>query len=120
LSSPARPTKSAQPGVKSGGPAGSSAPPKTAPKLNRAQIQAMEVRTAETVTSDEDILAIQAAVAAPSARSVAITKRKVVPRAIYLTKAQEYAYIRADVRRLIITAGSLFALMIVILFIVEH
>jgi hypothetical protein len=36
-----------------------------------------------------------------------------------LTRAQEYAFIKADMRRLIIIASSLFVLMIVLLFILD-
>jgi hypothetical protein len=39
---------------------------------------------------------------------------------IGLTREAEYAYIRADLRRLLITAGGLLALMLVILVIVER
>jgi hypothetical protein len=36
-----------------------------------------------------------------------------------LTREQEYQYIRADMRRLIITAGSLLLLMVLLLFLIE-
>ena len=41
-------------------------------------------------------------------------------RAIELTRDQEFAYIRADMRRLIIIAGGLLALMLVLLFVVNR
>jgi hypothetical protein len=37
-----------------------------------------------------------------------------------LSREAEYAYIRSDLRRLLITAAGLLALMLVILFIVER
>lgn len=46
-----------------------------------------------------------------SARPV-VTVRK-------LTREQEYGFIRADLRRLLITAGSLAAVMVVLLFVIE-
>ena len=37
-----------------------------------------------------------------------------------ITKEQEYAFIREDMRRLLITAGILIAVMILLLFVVER
>jgi len=41
-------------------------------------------------------------------------------RAVELTREQEFAYIRADMRRLIVIAGGLFALMLVLLIVVSR
>jgi hypothetical protein len=59
-----------------------------------------------------------AATAAPVARRT----RRVTPLAALtvLPRQVEYAYIRSDLRRLIIIAASLLALMLVILFLVER
>ena len=43
-----------------------------------------------------------------------------VTRAIELTREQEFAYIRSDMRRLIIIAGALLALMLVLLILVSR
>lgn len=103
-----------RPGVKSG-----------SPKLNRAQVQAMEIRSAATVVEQHEggtgtaILETEAATPARRTGAPRATRRQVA-RPVLLTRAQEYAYVRADLRRLGITAGVLFAAMIVILFIVER
>ncbi|MGI8477364.1 MAG: hypothetical protein ACR2OO_13475 [Thermomicrobiales bacterium] len=47
-------------------------------------------------------------------------RRKAVSRVVALSKPQEYAFIRGDMRRLLFTAGSLLAIMIVLLFILER
>jgi hypothetical protein len=49
----------------------------------------------------------------------AVGKKRPAVRQIFLTRPQEYAFIRADMRRLIITAVGLFVLMIVMLFILD-
>jgi hypothetical protein len=93
-------------------------------KLNRAQLQAMEVRAAETLTPDLQAAAVaevEEGSAAPlaMARRAALATKRAVARPIVLTKEQEYRFIRADLRRLGITAGSLFILMIALLFVVD-
>lgn len=94
------------------------------PRLNRAQLQAMEIRSAATVI-DAESAATTAGLTESGARSVRrstsiASPKKIISRPVLLTRAQEYRYIRADMRRLILTAVALFALMIVILFIVER
>lgn len=42
------------------------------------------------------------------------------PRAVELTRDQEFAYIRSDMRRLFVIAGGLLAIMIVLLFVVSR
>jgi hypothetical protein len=92
-------------------------------RLNRAQRRAMEVRAAESA---------RAPAANPVTGGVAVDsreyrtpaerrpQRRPAPTAVLaLSRAAEYAYIRADLRRLFITAGSLLALMVALLFIVD-
>ena len=95
-------------------------------KLNRAQLRAMEVRRAETLAPEpEDLTASAAAdgtgvvAATMRTRTAASMSRRVIARPVALTKQQEYAFIRTDLRRLAITAGLLFVMMVVLLFIVE-
>ncbi len=99
----------------------------TARKQNRAQRKAQEVRMAEssapapldlTVTLDQDEI-VPAATTAPvqASRRVARTKAQAVT--YILPRDVEYAYIRSDLRRLILTAGALLVLMFVLLFVLE-
>lgn len=78
----------------------------------------MEVRAAETtvVQSGATAAAVVPEVA-PEARRVVM--RRPMARPAVLTREQEYQYIRADMRRLIITAGSLLLLMVLLLFLIE-
>ena len=95
-----------------------------APKLNRAQLQAMEIRKAATVVEEEHggtgtaIIDLDAPKTKRTGSSRLI--KRPVAKPVLLTRAQEFRYVRADLRRLAITASSLFAVMIVLLFIVER
>jgi len=94
----------------------------SAPKLTKAQLQAMEIRAAESVPAldaDQSTLEVAAGVDAPATTRRRSALKRPVNRPIILTKEQEYAYIKADMRRLLITAGSLLAVMIVLLYVVE-
>lgn len=53
------------------------------------------------------------------AASLMAARRKPVARPVLLTRAQEYAFIRGDMRRLIITASALFVLMVIFLFVFD-
>lgn len=95
-------------------------------KANRAQLRAMEIRESETriaasemaATHDAaDVVAEGRAASLPS-RAVTATRRAVA-RPLVLTKEQEYRFIRSDLRRLGTTAGALFVVMIVLLFVVD-
>lgn len=95
-------------------------------KANRAQVRAMEIREAETRAGTAEVIAtpgntvervVDGAVSA-GRRPVAAAKRAVA-RPIMLTKEQEYRFIRSDLRRLATTAGALFVVMIVLLFVVD-
>jgi hypothetical protein len=80
----------------------------------------MEARTAATpaavVARPADAGAEASVAPVPS---VAGSRRRAVARPQLLTREQEYAYIREDMRRLIIIAGALLVLMIVLLFILD-
>ena len=69
-------------------------------------------------TLDAGLLADGVAVAAParSRRSVATA----APRVPELTREQEFAYIRSDMRRLFVIAGGLLAVMLVLLVVVSR
>jgi hypothetical protein len=64
--------------------------------------------------------AVPAAVGAPAAPGRSSRGPSAVFKPLGLSREQEFAYIRSDMRRLFIVAGSLFALMVLILFIVER
>jgi hypothetical protein len=96
----------------------------TARKQNRAQRKAQEVRLAEssapapldlTVALEQDEL-VPAPATAPAQASRRINRNKSQTATYVLPRAVEYAYIRSDLRRLIITAGALLVLMFVLLF----
>lgn len=94
-------------------------PSRSVARANRAQVRAMHARAAASragqFSETEEGLAARAA--QPPA-AVGGRNRPAV-RQIFLTRQQEYAFIRSDIRRLIITAGALFVLMIVLLFILD-
>ena len=99
---------------------------------NRSQQRAMEIRAAATVAPDfvevggtlpessprNGAPAIPGT-AARAARRTAAGRAKAVVRPPVLTRAQEYRHIRADLRRLLITAGSLLVVMVILLVILE-
>lgn len=78
----------------------------------------MEARSVSTVIPMDPVtgVAVEPMVVADARPT---SRKKPISRPIPLTRGQEYAYIRSDLRRLLITAGSLLVLMLVILFIVE-
>jgi hypothetical protein len=93
---------------------------KTPNKMNRSQQRAMSVRAAETVippSPQRDAAGVQAR-SAPAA-AVPVGRRRAMARPTVLTREVEYAFIRADLRRMLITAGSLLAVMLILLFFVE-
>lgn len=107
-------------------------------KLNKAQEQAMRVRASQTVPRELQRRASvepPAAVAEPAAPVLttpeAVARRRatvptrgavrsrVVAHPFVLSKHQEYAFIRADLYRLLVTMGIIFAVMLVLLYIIE-
>lgn len=103
---------------------------------HRSQVQAAAVRAAQT---HEDVFAVQSSEDEPEAleaqpdapprrrsgvRPVATRGRssvaaKPLANVHRVTREQEYAFIRADLRRLLVTAGSLAVVMVVLLFVIE-
>lgn len=106
-------------------------------RLNKAQEQAMRVRAAQTVPRElhheQPAGAATIAADAPptlttpaakaraerTARRPSAIKSRVVAHPFVLSKHQEYAFIRADLIRLLITMGVIFAVMLVLLYIIE-
>ena len=95
-------------------------------RLNRAQQRAMAVRAAETNVRPEpvvdDVVEVEESPSPTTRlRSARASRRRgsrpVPQKTITLTKEQEYAFIRSDLRRMILTAGSLLGLMVVLLFV---
>ena len=92
--------------------------PRSAARANRAQVRAMHARAASTRMeqfSEADAQAANQIVGA----ATAVGKKRPAVRQIFLTRSQEYDFIRADMRRLIITAAALFVVMIAMLFILD-
>lgn len=92
---------------------------------NRSQRKAQQVRSAESsapapldmeiALEQEALVEVQAT--APVQASRRTSRRKATQPVTYvLPRAVEYGYIRADLRRLILTAGALLVLMFVLLF----
>jgi hypothetical protein len=88
----------------------------------KAELQAIEARRRATTVLTEDVVVVEEQ--APPARRSGASRRaeRQRPSAVrtYLTKAQEYAYIRSDLRRLVVTAGPLLLLMIALLFVLDR
>ena len=53
------------------------------------------------------------------ARDTPRGRGRVVARPVAISREEEYAYIRADLNRLLVTAGALLVLMIALLFLIE-
>ncbi|CAN5604997.1 hypothetical protein BH23CHL5_BH23CHL5_22830 [soil metagenome] len=95
----------------------------TSRKVNRAQRKAMDVRAAESNAAAENQQNVVAdphpdeSTVRPTRKRNRATRApsvKVAP----LSRSKEYAFIRADFRRLLVTASSLLALMLVLLVVV--
>lgn len=75
-----------------------------------------------TLVSDTDVPAAAASVPTRServTRKAATVKSRVVAHPFVLSKQQEYAFIRADLIRLLTTMAILFVVMLVLLYIIE-
>ena len=88
----------------------------------------MERRAAETrvvapavTTPDETVAPVADRRPAPAnrVRGSSQPRARAAAGPIVLTREQEYQYIRADMNRLLVTAGSLLLLMLVLLFLIE-
>jgi hypothetical protein len=98
-------------------------------RLNKSQQRALEIRASETRWEDpadsvlEPVLTDAsgaAAIATPSAGTATRVRRRAVQQGVYLlSRAQELAFIRSDMRRLLLIAGPLLAFMLVLLVIVD-
>jgi hypothetical protein len=98
-------------------------------RLNKAQQKAVEKRASETRWDDsattvaEPTVAASAGAATFTSQGVAIatkSRRKPLAQGVFLlSRAQELAFIRSDMRRLLIIASVLLLTMLVLLFIVE-
>ncbi|MCC6674011.1 MAG: hypothetical protein IT339_02360 [Thermomicrobiales bacterium] len=104
----------------------------TARKPNRAQRKAQEVRQAETNAPApvvvetapewvEPVQPAQAVAATPSRSDRARRAMRQKSQAVTYTipRDVEYAYIRSDLRRLILTAGAMLVVMFVLLFLLD-
>lgn len=97
-------------------------------QLNKSQRKAQQVRLAETnapapidmtVAMEQEEL-LDAPVSAPAVAGRRASRRQPTQLVSYvLPRDVEYAYIRSDLRRLILTAGVLLALMFALLFILD-
>jgi hypothetical protein len=93
--------------------------------VTRAQMRAMEARAAAVVVSDplatEEAGSEEPAELQPirSSRVAANRRRSAAVKIYSIPRALEYTYIRADLRRLIITAASLLVIMIVLLVVLD-
>lgn len=104
---------SSSPSPKQTGSTATRATGKATPKVNRSQIRAMESRAASAPMEQFSLTGEEAAaLAATRGGASAVSRRKPVARTFFLSRAQEYVFIRADMKRLIITACGLFVLMI--------
>lgn len=89
-------------------------PPQRRSGVNRAQLKALAARQAMTnipTRAGERTVTEEVAAPALDLGAVTLSRRRVV-----LTRDQEYAYIRADLVRLLIVAAILFAILIGIAF----
>lgn len=97
-------------------------------RANRSERRAAEIRSAQTVIPDEprgEFMEVgggatgsgaSAPRQSPATRRYA-ARRRPVPQAFVLTRDQEFAFIRADLRRMLITASTLLVIMLALLFI---
>lgn len=59
-------------------------------------------------------------VSAPQSRGAVKPRARAAARTVVMSREQEYSFIHADLRRLLLTAGALLLLMLVLLFIIER
>ena len=87
---------------------------KTGARPNRAQLRAAEIRAAESGVAA--VTAPAAAAAVPATRQ---SRNRAPAKVIGLSREAEMQYQRADLKRLLYTAGVLFVLMIALLFVLD-
>jgi hypothetical protein len=82
--------------------------------LNRAQLKALAAQQAMTEAATRRVVAPTDAAGQIDLSTVATARRRV-----FLTRDQEYAYIRADLVRLVVIAAILLVVLLVVLFILR-
>ena len=95
---------------------------KSSARVTRARVQAMESRATATVLEPFSVADPDAGVVTvPSGGRTAASmpRRKPAVKTYTISRALEYSFIRADLRRLIITASALFVIMIIMRFILD-
>ncbi|HEU0114260.1 MAG TPA: hypothetical protein VFQ80_06275 [Thermomicrobiales bacterium] len=97
---------------------------RAARKPTRAQLRAMEARNAAIAPRTEATAPAPATARLPPTRRQARTQTasgwmRGGARSVTLTRAQEYAYIMGDLRRLLIVGGVLLVIMLALLFVIE-
>lgn len=92
---------------------------RTPARANRAQLRAMEARAVVTVPEASASSVEPETAVVASGGAAALTRRRPVVRARVLTRSEEYAYIKDDMRRLIITGSILFVVMIGLLLVLD-
>jgi hypothetical protein len=82
--------------------------------LNRAQLKALAAQQAMTETATRRAVTPMETAGRIDLSGVASTRRRV-----FMTREQEYSYIRADLLRLVVIAAILLVVLIVVLFILR-
>jgi hypothetical protein len=82
--------------------------------LNRAQLKALAAQQAMTETATRRAVVPTDAAGQVDLSAVATTRRRA-----FMTRDQEYSYIRADLVRLVVIAAVLLVVLLVILFILR-
>ena len=90
-------------------------------RVNRAQVRAMQARAAAAPTdlASDDVGPATATPGASRQSVASASRRRPVARPVVLSRDEEYAFIKQDMRRLAVIAGVLFLLMLVLLFIID-
>ena len=88
----------------------------------KAELQAIAARHRATTVLTEDVVVVDEQPVQPRREPTSRRVERQRPPAIrpFLTKAQEYAFIRSDLRRLFVTAGPLLLFMIGLLFVLDR
>ena len=87
-----------------------------------AELKAMEARRRATIVISDDVVAVEDPRPAPVRRTPSRTaeRQRTSTARPTLSRSQEFAFIRSDLRRLIVTAGPLLLLMIVLLVVIDR
>lgn len=92
---------------------------RTESRAQRQQLRAMEARAAKTGTAPTAVVDDELEFVEVGGTGAAVMRRgkPALVKPVVLTRMQEYAYIRSDLRRLVIVAAGLFVLMLILLFV---